>query len=328
MSLYIRLSQWDERQPWLWPRSFQRVSFFCAAVVGVCLMAPGWLHSWQAWDEANAAQTNLRTQQAATQTLRKQIEQWQQTPNRQATLFADEAVLTQLAQAHGLQWSHLGVDKPQHSPALNALHIQTLPVHLKVQGAWGSWRDWLMQWSHSAQGVTVSSLELQAQPHGGISARMVAVLAQSIVVQPEQGVAHVNSQEAQPADPFSAARWAHEQRAYAERHPSYARWVAPELQRPKDVLEAFPRERLQYVGQIESLGHVEALVNVLPPVGAKKESQMMRVHRVRVGRHLGQDFGKVLAIESDHMALQELVWTPTGEWQTRMGHLPLQEAAP
>jgi Tfp pilus assembly protein PilP len=82
------------------------------------------------------------------------------------------------------------------------------------------------------------------------------------------------------------------------------------------------------VGEIASGTEVEALVKVLPPVGAKKETQMMSVHRVRLGQRLGQDFGKVLAVQSDNLVLQELALTSAGQWQIREVRLPLQELMP
>jgi type IV pilus assembly protein PilP len=94
------------------------------------------------------------------------------------------------------------------------------------------------------------------------------------------------------------------------------------------VLEAFPRERLQYVGHIGTGSELEALIKVLPPAGAKKEAQVMSVYRVRVGQRLGQDFGKVLTVQPDHLLLQELALTSAGEWQTREVRLPLHEAVP
>jgi type IV pilus assembly protein PilP len=106
------------------------------------------------------------------------------------------------------------------------------------------------------------------------------------------------------------------------------RLVMPELLRTRDVLENVPRERLQYVGHMAYGSESEALVKVLPPAGAKKDTQMMSVYRVRLGQRVGQDFGKVLTVQSDHLLLQELVLTPAGEWQTREVRLPLQEAVP
>ena len=55
---------------------------------------------------------------------------------------------------------------------------------------------------------------------------------------------------------------------------------------------------------------------------------MMHVYRVRFGQRLGRDFGKVMAVQSDQLLLQELAVTASGEWQTREVRLPLQEAAP
>ena len=39
-------------------------------------------------------------------------------------------------------------------------------------------------------------------------------------------------------------------------------------------------------------------------------------------------FGKVLAVQPDHLLLQELTVTSAGEWHIREVRLPLHEAAP
>jgi Tfp pilus assembly protein PilP len=318
----------DWRQPWLWSRTFQYVSLVCASVVGMLLLSPWVLQSWQVWEEAGEAQAQFTMQQAATQTLRAQTAQWQPIPNQASVLFADVAALTRLAEQQGLQLSQLGMDKPQHNPALSALHMQTLPVHVKVQGSWDSWLNWLAQWPTAAPGVTVSSLELKADPRGGISAQVLALAPQSTATEVAFELASVNSEGDAAVDPFSAQAWGRTQRTHAEQHPSYARLVAPELLRARDVLEAYPRERLQYVGQIASTGEAEALVKVLPPAGDKNSTPMVSVHRVRVGRYVGQDFGRVLAVAPDHLLVQELALSPSGEWHIREVRLPLHEAAP
>jgi type IV pilus assembly protein PilP len=320
--------QLDWRQPWGWPRAFQNALFVGAGVLGVLLLSPWWLSSWQMWDEANAAQAQFQTQQESTQMLRVQTAQLLQTRSQPQASLADAAVLTQLAQQQGLQFSELGMDKPQQTNALNALHLQQLPVHLKVQGSWDGWLNWLAQWPTAAPGVTVASLELKADPRGGISAQVLAVAPQFTAIESAFELSSVNLDAAAATDPFNPQGWASAQRAHAEQHPSYTRLVVPELLRPRDVLETFPRERLQYVGQISSNSEVEALVKVLHPSGAKKDAQMMNVYRVRLGQRLGQDFGKVMSVEPDLLVLQELALMPTGEWQTREVRLPLQEAAP
>ncbi len=323
----LSVQQLDGREPWHWPRTFQYGLFVGAGVLGVLLLSPWWLHSWQAWDEANAAQVKWQAQQETTQALRVQTAQLLQAQNHPAVSLADAAVLTQLAQQQGLQFSQLGLDKPQQTAALNALHLQQLPVHLKVQGSWDGWLHWLAQWPTAAPGVTVASLELKADPRGGISAQVLAVTPQSTATESAFELSSVNLDGA-ATDPFNAQGWASAQRAHAEQHPSYMRLVVPELLRPRDVLEAFPRERLQYVGHIASGAALEALVKVLPSTGTGQGAPMMNVYRVRLGQRLGQDFGKVLAVQPDQLMVQELALMPTGEWQTREVRLPLKEAAP
>ena len=318
----------DWRQPWLWPRHFQYALFVASGFFGALLLSPWWVHSWNAWSDVTQAQAKLLAQQQATLTLREQTAQLQQASSKSPASFADAAVLSPLAQQEGLQLAQIGMDKPQQNAALNVLQIQQLPVHLKVQGSWDGWLNWLAHWPSAALGVTVASLELKADPRGGISAQILAVAPQSITAESAFELSGLNSGDTASTDPFSAQAWVSAQRQHAEQHPSYARLVAPELLRPRDMLETFPRERLQYVGQIGSGAELEALVKVLPPTTDKKDTALSSVHRVRVGSHLGQDFGKVVAVQTDQLVVQELALTPTGEWQTREVRLPLQEAAP
>ncbi len=318
----------DWRQPWLWPRYFQYALFASAGFLGVLLLSPWWMHSWNAWSDVAQAQAKLLAQQQATLALREQTAQLQQALSQNPRSFADATVLSQLAQQEGLQLTQIAMDKPQQTDRLSALQIQQLPVRLKVQGSWDSWLNWLSHWPGAAPGVTVSSLELKADSRGGISAQMLVVAPQSTAPDSTLEPTHVKPADAAPTDPFSSQAWASAQRQHAEQHPSYARLVVPELLRPRGLLAALPRERLRYVGQIGSGAELEALVKVLPPTADQKDTAMFSVHRVRVGSHLGQDFGKVLAVQSDQLVVQELALMPTGEWQTREVRLPLQQAVP
>jgi type IV pilus assembly protein PilP len=170
--------------------------------------------------------------------------------------------------------------------------------------------------------ASIATSVAQAVPS---AAAAVAGAVASVAPSSEPQIA---AEAAAAADPFNAQGWTTSQRAHAEQHPSYTRLVLPELLRPRDALEAFPRERLQYVGHMASGAALEALVKVLPPNGAKKDEQMTSVYRVRLGQRLGQDFGKVMGVQPDQLLVQELALAPTGEWQTRELRLPLQEAAP
>ena len=319
----------DWRQPWLWPKPFQYVLYVGAGLLGILLLSPWWVRSWNTWSDVAQAQAKLLAQQQSTLILREQTAQLLQASRQNVTSFADANRLSELAQQEGLQLAQIGMDKPQQIAGLSAVHIQQLPVHLKVQGSWDGWLKWLSHWPSAAPGVTVASLELKADLRGGISAQMLAVAPQS--TQPESAF-ELSSLKLDDAaistDPFNAQAWVSAQRQHAEQHPSYARLVVPELLRPRDLLETFARERLQYVGQIGTGAELEALVRVLPPSSDKKDTAISSVHRVRVGSHLGQDFGKVLAVQVDQLVVQELAITPTGEWQTREVRLPLQQASP
>ncbi len=328
LSQWLSLRELDVRQPWAWPRAAQQALLIGAGLVGALLLSPWWLQSLSAWTEVTQAQDKLLVQQQATQALREQTAQLLQAAQVDPTTFADVKVLTELAQQQGLQFSYLGMDKPQQKANLSALQIQQLPMHLKVQGSWDGWLNWLAQWPSAAPGVTVASLELKADPRGGISAQVLAVAPQSTAAESAFELSSINLDGVTPTDPFSAQSWANAQRSHAEQHPSYTRLVVPELLRPRDLLETFPRERLQYVGLIGSGAQLDALVKVLPPSKDQKDSAMLSVHRVRVGSHLGQDFGKVLAVQPDQLVVQELALTPTGEWQTREVRLLLQQGAP
>jgi Tfp pilus assembly protein PilP len=324
----LLMNHLDWRRPWLWPKPAQYAWFGTAGLMGVALLSPWWLHSWQAWEDAQEAQAQLLGQQANTQALLAKTAQWLQTESQATPAFADAATLTRLAHEHGLQLSPLSLDQPQLNPTLHALHMQQVPVHLKVHGSWDGWLNWLARWPAQAPGVTVSALELTANASGGIVAQVLVVTPQSTATDVAFELASVDLANAAFVDPFSPQAWVQTQRAHAEQQPSYARLIAPELLRAREVLEAYPRERLQYVGQIASKEAVEALVKVLPSVVATKEAPMMSVHRVRVGSRLGQDFGKVLAVHADQLVLEELALNPAGEWRTREVRMPLHEATP
>ncbi len=316
------------RQPWLGGRNSQYVWFVGAGFLGVLLLSPWWVHSWNTWAEVAQAQAKLLAQQEATLVLRDETAQLLHASGPSSTSFADANVFSQLAKQDGLQLLQIAMDQPQQTASLAALQIQQVPVHLKVQGSWDGWLNWFAHWASVAPGVTVASLEMKADPNGGISAQMTALAPQPTQADLVYALPSVMRDDADRTDPFSAQAWVRVQRKHAAQHPSYGHWVVPELSRPREWLETFPRERLQYVGQIGSGSALEALVKVLPSTTDKKDTAMLSVHRVRVGSHLGQDFGKVLAIQGDQLVLQELAITPAGEWQTREVRLPLQQVTP
>ncbi|MCK9538150.1 pilus assembly protein PilP [Dokdonella sp.] len=89
----------------------------------------------------------------------------------------------------------------------------------------------------------------------------------------------------------------------------------PDQNRPREPLETFPLDSLKMSGTIGLGDKVEGLVR--DPDGV--------VHRVRVGDYLGQNYGRITAIEEDRIELVELVPSGTGGWMERPATLALGE---
>jgi len=90
--------------------------------------------------------------------------------------------------------------------------------------------------------------------------------------------------------------------------------VAPELVRRKEALEAFPLDAVSLVGSLVKEGQPVALVKV-----------DNLLYQVRVGNHLGQNYGRVTKIAETEVSLREIVQDAAGEWIERTATLQLQE---
>lgn len=91
--------------------------------------------------------------------------------------------------------------------------------------------------------------------------------------------------------------------------------LKPDLNRPKEPLEAFPLETLKMVGTLERTKQTFALV--------KADAGL---YRVRIGNYLGQNFGVITKISESDITLRELVQDAGGDWSERESSLLLQEA--
>ena len=91
--------------------------------------------------------------------------------------------------------------------------------------------------------------------------------------------------------------------------------MAPDLNRPKEPLEAFPLESLQMLGTIMQNRETFALVKAGP-----------NLYRIKKGNYLGLNFGIVTAIDEVTINLKELVQDGQGEWVERASALQLLEA--
>lgn len=90
--------------------------------------------------------------------------------------------------------------------------------------------------------------------------------------------------------------------------------LAPDLNRRKEPLEAFPLEQLKMVGTLSQAGVMYALVR------AEKT-----LYRVKKGNYLGQNFGLITEITDTEVKLKEIVQDTAGDWTERQSVLPLLE---
>jgi type IV pilus assembly protein PilP len=115
-------------------------------------------------------------------------------------------------------------------------------------------------------------------------------------------------------DPFAVLKLVVGLRSDAGNTVSNSSLIAPELNRRKQPLEAYPLDAMTYVGNLQK--------------GAKK-SALLRVdkliHQVEDGSYLGPNYGKITSITESEIVLREIVQDAAGEWIERQATLLLQE---
>jgi type IV pilus assembly protein PilP len=90
--------------------------------------------------------------------------------------------------------------------------------------------------------------------------------------------------------------------------------LKPDLNRPKEPLEAYPLESLKMVGVLQMKKANFALV--------KADTSL---YRVKVGSYLGQNFGLITTITDSQIQLRELIQDSVGDWTERQSTLQLLE---
>ncbi len=91
--------------------------------------------------------------------------------------------------------------------------------------------------------------------------------------------------------------------------------MQPDLNRPKEPLEAFSLETLKMVGMVSKQGAVHAVIKT--PDNA--------IYHVRKGNYVGQNFGLITQITDSEVSLREIVQDSAGDWSERTSTLLLQE---
>lgn len=116
---------------------------------------------------------------------------------------------------------------------------------------------------------------------------------------------------AQLTDPFSQQKLSVALKQEAKQPNSV---LAAEMNRRKEPLEAYPLDAMAMVGSVQRGGQ---------PVALLKVDNLL--YQVRVGDHLGQNYGRILRITETEVALRELVQDAAGEMTERTATLQLQE---
>ena len=88
--------------------------------------------------------------------------------------------------------------------------------------------------------------------------------------------------------------------------------VQPDLNRPKEPLEAFPMESIQMVGTLSQNKEMYALVKA----GAS-------LFRVKKGNYLGPNFGVITGIDEGQISVKEVVQDSGGDWVERSTSLQM-----
>lgn len=115
-------------------------------------------------------------------------------------------------------------------------------------------------------------------------------------------------------DPFSSEKLSQALRRDAGQASSHTALIAPELNRRKEPLEAYPLDAMVMVGSLDQRGTRIALIRV----GGL-------IYQVRPGQYLGQNYGRITRISETEISLREIVQDAGGEWIERSGALQLQE---
>lgn len=118
---------------------------------------------------------------------------------------------------------------------------------------------------------------------------------------------------AQSVEPFSPQKLSVALKQEA-RQPNSA--LASEMKRRREPLEAFPLDSMSMVGSVDRHGRRYALLKV-----------NSLLYQVKVGDHIGQNYGRVVRIDETQLVLREIVQDAAGEWIERPASLQLQEQA-
>lgn len=115
-------------------------------------------------------------------------------------------------------------------------------------------------------------------------------------------------------EPFNQIKLTQALKRDSNQVASNAALIAPEMNRRKEPLEAFPLDSMAMVGSLNKSETPTALVKV-----------DNLIYQVKIGNYLGQNYGKVVRITENSIQLREMAQDATGDWIERSASLDLQE---
>lgn len=89
----------------------------------------------------------------------------------------------------------------------------------------------------------------------------------------------------------------------------------PDMKRHREALEEFPLDGLKMVGYLHQGTADYAIIRA--PDG--------KLHRVKAGNYLGQNFGRIVSVTETEVQIKESVQDSSGDWSERMSSLQLVE---
>lgn len=117
-------------------------------------------------------------------------------------------------------------------------------------------------------------------------------------------------EEGDRRDPFLPLLQSREQ---AQATAGGAGAVRPDVNRAREPLEEFTLDSLRMVGTITMQKRAYALIKAPDAV----------VHRVSVGDHMGQNFGKITGVSETEVVLMEIIQDGFGGWMQRPASIAL-----
>lgn len=135
------------------------------------------------------------------------------------------------------------------------------------------------------------------------------------LVEPKKFIPQAYTQEGS-VDPFNLQKLTQALKRDSTQSVANTALIAPELARRKEALEAYPVDSMAMVGSLRKAGQPVALIRI-----------DNLLYQVRVGNHLGLNYGLVTKIDESEVSLREIVQDATGDWVERPASLVLQEGA-